>query len=68
MTTLSANDQQALNALQLAASEVLEKKRRLGQYAVIWENGSPVMVGDDAPKPEITKPATSEEPNGNNTP
>jgi hypothetical protein len=30
----------------------LEKKRRLGQYAVTWKNGRPVQVGEDAPKVE----------------
>ena len=27
----------------------LERKRRLGQYVVIWKNNMPVVVGDDAP-------------------
>jgi len=38
-----------LESLQRAVSQALEKKRRLGQYAVIWQNGKPVAVGDDAP-------------------
>lgn len=39
-----------LKALQEAVSRNLEKKRRLGQYAVIWQNGRPIQSGDDAPK------------------
>ena len=38
-----------LKALQNAVAKNLEKKRRLGQYAVIWENGRPIQTGDDAP-------------------
>ena len=41
---------QMLQPLRQVAAETLEKKRRLGQYAVIWENGKPVIVGDDAPQ------------------
>jgi len=26
-----------------------EKKRRLGQYAVTWQDGKPVVKGEDAP-------------------
>lgn len=39
-----------LKALQEAVSRNLEKKRRLGQYAVVWQNGRPVQSGDDVPK------------------
>lgn len=39
-----------LKALQEAVSRNLEKKRRLGQYVVIWQNGRPVQSGDDVPK------------------
>jgi hypothetical protein len=28
----------------------LEKKKRLGHYAVLWEDGRPVLIGKDAPK------------------
>ena len=37
-----------LVALRRAVAEALEKKRRLGQYAVVWENGKAMRVGDDA--------------------
>jgi hypothetical protein len=28
----------------------LEKKKRLGHYAVLWEDGKPVLIGEDAPQ------------------
>ena len=46
----SAEAQTILNALQQAVTKNLEKKRRLGQYAVTWKNGRPVQAGEDAPK------------------
>ena len=44
MSTLSADDQRALDALRAAVAEALERKRRLGQYAVIWRNGQAVRI------------------------
>jgi hypothetical protein len=44
MTTLSTEDQQALDALRSAVTETLERKRRLGQYAVIWRDGKAVRI------------------------
>ncbi|EGF31473.1 hypothetical protein IMCC9480_3924 [Oxalobacteraceae bacterium IMCC9480] len=41
-----------LKALRDAVTKNLEKKRRLGHYIVIWQDGRPVLVGEDAPKPE----------------
>ncbi|WP_303722703.1 hypothetical protein [Malonomonas rubra] len=46
----SEKSRQTLAALTEAVSRALEKKRRLGQYAVIWQNGKPIMVGEDAPQ------------------
>ncbi|TXI26579.1 MAG: hypothetical protein E6Q60_12170 [Nitrosomonas oligotropha] len=48
--TPSEEDQEILNSLQKAITQALEKKRRLGQYAMVWRNGRPVMIGEDAPK------------------
>ncbi|WP_280550453.1 MULTISPECIES: hypothetical protein [unclassified Halomonas] len=46
---VSQAGQLMLQSLRQSVAEALEKKRRLGQYAVIWQNGQPVVVGDDAP-------------------
>lgn len=55
MSTLSADDQRALDALRSAVAEALERKRRLGQYAVIWRNGQAVRIEPD-------RDASSEQP------
>ena len=39
-----------LKALKQATSNEIEKKRRLGQYVVLWENDTIVYKGEDAPK------------------
>ena len=39
-----------LEALRRAVAQALERKRRLGQYAVFWKNGRVVFVGPDAPE------------------
>ena len=46
----TARSIEILNALRIVAAKTLEKKRRLGQYAVIWDNNKPVLIGDDKPK------------------
>lgn len=38
-----------LAALQQAVSKELERKRKLGHYAVMWENHQVVYKGEDAP-------------------
>lgn len=47
---LSEEGQVILDALQKAVTQELEKKRRLGQYVVVWRDGKAVMIGEDAPK------------------
>jgi hypothetical protein len=37
-----------LEALRRAVGKALEKKRRLGQYAVTWQHDKPVVAGEDA--------------------
>lgn len=59
-TTPSKEGQEILDALQKAVTQALERKRRLGQYAVVCRDGKPVMIGEDAPK-------TSENPAGYET-
>ena len=39
----------ALDVLKRAVAEALERKRRLGQYAVVWREGRAVCTGPDAP-------------------
>lgn len=49
-TPPSAQAQTMLRTLQSAVTKNLEKKQKLGQYAVVWQNGRPVQTGADAPK------------------
>ena len=44
----SAEGQRMLETLRLAVAKVLERKRRLGQYAVVWQHGKPAMVNGEA--------------------
>ena len=41
-----------LASLKEAVAKALEKKRRLGQYAVFWEDGKVICRGEDAPQME----------------
>ncbi|MEI7869302.1 MAG: hypothetical protein WCI11_15550 [Candidatus Methylumidiphilus sp.] len=43
----SAKGQAALTALQRAVAKALDKKQRLGQYAVVWQDGKPVIIGGE---------------------
>jgi hypothetical protein len=49
--TASAEALFALESLQKAVTQALEKKKRLGQYSVMWKDGKPVISGEDAPTP-----------------
>ncbi|MDD5578777.1 MAG: hypothetical protein PHY16_05775 [Methylobacter sp.] len=50
MTPTPDQDTQAmLDCLRQIVTTTLERKRRLGQYMVIWQNNTPVVVGEDAP-------------------
>jgi len=51
MMTLSADDQQALDALRSAVAEALDRKRRLGQYAVIWRDGQAMRIEPEEEAP-----------------
>lgn len=44
MKNLSFKNQQALDALRKAVDEALDRKRRLGQCAVIWRDGHAVRL------------------------
>lgn len=62
MKTPSSEHTLILNSLKRAVSKELERKRRLGHYAVLWENGRPVFTEGDGPatKPELSR--VQEEP------
>lgn len=36
-----------LTALKRAVENALERKRRLGQYAVVWRDGKPALLDED---------------------
>jgi hypothetical protein len=57
MIILSKDDQQALDVLRNAVAEALDRKRRLGQYAVIWRDDQAVRIGPEEGVP-------SKRPNG----
>ena len=44
-----AYEAKVLDVLKRAVAEALERKRKLGQYAVIWREGRVVCTGPDAP-------------------
>ena len=46
-----------LESLRQTAAKTLDRKRRLGHYAVIWQDNAPLAVGEDAP-PDL-KPSSS---------
>ena len=60
MSPLSPEDQRALDSLRQAVAEALERKRLLGQYALIWQEGRPVSVIPDQVEP--AQPLTQGEP------
>ena len=49
MTSIPPETQKILDFLRQVASDTLERKRRLGHYAVVWRDGKPVAIGEDAP-------------------
>ena len=44
MTELQRDSEQAKESLRKAVAEALDKKRRLGHYAVIFRDGKPVHI------------------------
>ena len=52
-STPSPDAQRQLNTLRQAVRNALERKRRLGHYAVIWQDGKPVRIGEDAPSQAV---------------
>lgn len=58
--TLSPKTQAMLDCLRLAVTKTLDRKRRLGQYAVLWSGGVPIAVGEDAPVQLATRKASQD--------
>ncbi|MHB8310174.1 hypothetical protein [Metallibacterium sp.] len=44
----SADGRRMLESLRQAVGKALERKRRLGQYAVVWRHGKPWVINADA--------------------
>ena len=54
---------EGLKALQRAVDQALDRKRRLGQYAVFWRDGRVVFDGPDAPEDQaIPEPRKETDP------
>jgi hypothetical protein len=49
MTERHEHESMVLDVLKRAVAEALERKRKLGQYAVSWREGRVVCTGPDAP-------------------
>jgi hypothetical protein len=47
---LSSETRLILETLREAVQQALERKRKLGEYAVLWKDGKVVLEGEDAPK------------------
>ena len=45
----SEKSKEILEILKKTVEETLERKRKLGQYAVTWDGKKPVQSGADAP-------------------
>ncbi len=41
---ITVEDQKVLDGLKRAVASALERKRRLGQYAVVWRDGRVVKI------------------------
>jgi len=52
MRSITEETQVILDSLKRTAAKTLERKRRLGHYAVVWRDGKPALIGDDAPDTE----------------
>ena len=77
MATEQADESRALVALRRAVAKALDRKRRLGQYAVVWRDGRPVRLeaedlgnaadygmGPDAPASSVREPGRAGGDNG----
>ena len=46
--TPTEDSQIMLETLKEAVKKALDKKRRLGQYAVVWSDDKAVLIGDES--------------------
>ena len=46
MKEMTQKAQEILEVLQKVATDTLERKRRLGEYAVVWQDNKPVIIGE----------------------
>lgn len=51
MSEPSQETQRTWAILKQVSTTTLERKRRLGEYAVVWESGRPIFTEGDAPQP-----------------
>ncbi len=49
MSEMDEHSRKIYESLREAVAEALERKRKLGQYAVFWRDGEIVYEGPDAP-------------------
>lgn len=45
MKAITKDTQTMLDVLKKVATVTLERKRRLGEYAVVWRDNKPVIIG-----------------------
>ncbi|MEO0644684.1 MAG: hypothetical protein AAFZ17_00800 [Cyanobacteria bacterium J06650_10] len=64
MTHIPPDTQEILEVLRQVAADTLERKRRLGHYAVVWRDGRPVAIGEDAPDDIAEVPRSSAQNEG----
>jgi hypothetical protein len=43
------HEEMILDALKRAVAQALKRKRKLGQYVVVWRDGRVLCIGPDAP-------------------
>jgi len=46
MKEITQDTQKILDTLKKVATDTLERKRRLGEYAVVWKDNKPVIIGE----------------------
>lgn len=59
MTERHEDDRKLLESLRNSVAKALDRKRRLGQYAVVWKDGKSVYIG---PNPPDSKESMRSEP------